>query len=104
MSASTRWRAATGRSSSTGRTGRGRADRRRFAIGDAPPRVIDAALRAARAIGPGLYGVDIKETDGAIVVIEVNDNPNLEHGVEDLIGKDEIWTRILNWFIKRIDA
>ena len=68
------------------------------------PPVIDAALKAARAIGPGLYGVDIKETDGAIVVIEVNDNPNLEHGVEDQIGKDEVWTRILNWFIKRIDA
>ena len=75
-----------------------------LAIDDAPPSVIDAALRAARAIGPGLYGVDIKETDGAIVVIEVNDNPNLEHGVEDLIGKDEIWARILNWFIRRIDA
>jgi glutathione synthase/RimK-type ligase-like ATP-grasp enzyme len=73
-------------------------------IAEAPPRVIDAALKAARAIGPGLYGVDIKETDGAIVVIEVNDNPNLEHGVEDQVGKDEVWTRILNWFIKRIDA
>jgi glutathione synthase/RimK-type ligase-like ATP-grasp enzyme len=73
-------------------------------IRDAPPLVIEAALKAARAIGPGLYGVDIKETDGAIVVIEVNDNPNLEHGVEDQIGKDEVWTRILNWFIKRIDA
>ena len=71
---------------------------------NAPPRVIDTALRAVRAIGPGLYGVDIKETDGEIVVIEVNDNPNLEHGVEDLIGKDEVWTRILNWFIKRIGA
>jgi glutathione synthase/RimK-type ligase-like ATP-grasp enzyme len=73
-------------------------------ICDAPPAVIDAALKATRAIGPGLYGVDIKEADGAIVVIEVNDNPNLEHGVEDLIGKDEIWSRILSWFIKRIDA
>jgi len=38
------------------------------------------------------------------VVIEVNDNPNLEHGVKDLVGKDEVWTRLLNWFIKRIDA
>ena len=68
-----------------------------------------AARHRGRAQGrardrPGLYGVDIKETDGAIVVIEVNDNPNLEHGVEDQIGKDEIWSRILNWFIKRIDA
>ena len=75
-----------------------------FSVGDAPQSVIDAALKAARAIGPGLFGVDIKETNGAIVVIEVNDNPNLEHGVEDLIGKDVIWTRILNWFIRRIDA
>ena len=73
-------------------------------IADAPPRVIDAALKAARAMGPGLYGVDIKETDGAIVVIEVNDNPNLERGEENLVGKDEVWTRLLNWFIKRIDA
>ena len=66
-----------------------------LAIADAPPRVIDIGLKAARAVGPGLYGVDIKETDGSIVVIEVNDNPNLEHGVEDLVGKDEIWARIL---------
>ena len=53
---------------------------------------------------PGLDRLDIKESNGEIVVIEVNDNPNLEHGVEDLIGKDEVWTRLLNWFIKRIDA
>ena len=75
-----------------------------FPIADVSPRVIEAALKAASAIGPGLYGVDIKETNGAIVVIEVNDNPNLEHGVEDLVGKDEVWTRLLQWFIKRIDA
>ena len=75
-----------------------------LAIAEVPPRVIEVALKAARAIGPGLYGVDIKESNGEIVVIEVNDNPNLEHGVEDLVGKDEVWTRLLNWFIKRIDA
>ncbi len=77
---------------------------RTLAIPDAPARVIDIALRAARAIGHGFYGVDIKESGDAVVVIEVNDNPNLEHGVEDLVGKDEVWMRILNWFIKRIDA
>jgi glutathione synthase/RimK-type ligase-like ATP-grasp enzyme len=74
-----------------------------IAVADAPPRVVEVALKAARAIGDGLYGVDIKESDGAIAVIEVNDNPNLEHGVEDLVSKDEIWTRLLDWFIKRID-
>ena len=77
---------------------------RTLAIADAPPRVIDIALRAARAIGPGLYGVDVKEAGDEVVVIEVNDNPNLDHGVEDQVGKDEIWNRILRWFIQRIDA
>jgi hypothetical protein len=52
----------------------------------------------------GLYGVHINDSDGSIAVIEVNDNPNLERGVEDLIGKDEVSTRILKWFVKRIDA
>jgi glutathione synthase/RimK-type ligase-like ATP-grasp enzyme len=77
---------------------------RTMSIGEAPPRVIEVALRAARAIGDGLYGVDVKEAGDATVVIEVNDNPNLEHGVEDQVGKDEVWSRILQWFIKRIDA
>ena len=75
-----------------------------MAVAEAPPRVIEVALRAARAIGAGLYGVDLKETGDGIVVIEVNDNPNLEHGVEDQVGKDEVWTRILQWFIKRLEA
>jgi len=77
---------------------------RTMSIGEAPPRVIEVALRAARAIGDGLYGVDVKEAGDATVVIEVNDNPNLEHGVEDQVAKDEVWSRILQWFIKRIDA
>ena len=61
-----------------------------LAVADAPPLVIEIALRAARAIGAGFYGVDLKEAGDAIAVIEVNDNPNLEHGVEDLVGKDEV--------------
>ena len=44
-------------------------------------------------IGDGFYGVDIKETDDGFIVMEVNDNPNLEHGIEDQVGKDEIWIR-----------
>ena len=57
-------------------------------MADTPPAILPAALRAARAIGSGLYGVDLKETPEGIFVIEVNDNPNLEHGIEDQIGKD----------------
>ncbi|MBV9247109.1 MAG: RimK family protein, partial [Methylobacteriaceae bacterium] len=77
---------------------------RTVAIQDAPTDILKAGLRAAQAIGSGLYGVDLKETPEGVFVIEVNDNPNLEHGVEDQVGKDEIWTRLLQWFVKRIDA
>jgi glutathione synthase/RimK-type ligase-like ATP-grasp enzyme len=76
---------------------------RALAIDAAPPEVVDAALRAARAIGEGLYGVDVKQSAEGLAVIEVNDNPNIDHGLEDGVGKDEVWTRILQWFIKRID-
>jgi glutathione synthase/RimK-type ligase-like ATP-grasp enzyme len=37
------------------------------------------------------------------VVMEVNDNPSLEHGIEDSVGKDEIWMRLLRWFIDRFE-
>jgi glutathione synthase/RimK-type ligase-like ATP-grasp enzyme len=64
--------------------------------------VLDSGLRAACSVGDGFYGVDLKETDDGVFVIEVNDNPNLEHGVEDAAEKDEVWTRLTNWFIERI--
>ncbi|HEV3044492.1 MAG TPA: RimK family alpha-L-glutamate ligase, partial [Roseiarcus sp.] len=75
-----------------------------IALAEAPAQVLEVALRAASAIGDGLYGVDVKQTADEIAVIEVNDNPNLDHGCEDLVGKDEVWSRILQWFVKRIDA
>jgi glutathione synthase/RimK-type ligase-like ATP-grasp enzyme len=76
---------------------------RTFALDQAPTEVIDMAVRAARPIGEGLYGVDLKQTTDGIVVMEVNDNPNIEHGIEDTVGKDEIWMRILKWFIDRFE-
>ena len=76
---------------------------RAFDLAQAPREVMDIAVRAARPIGDGFYGVDLKQTDSGIVVMEVNDNPNLEHGIEDVVGKDEIWTRLLKWFIDRFE-
>ena len=76
---------------------------RTFDLDQAPREVIDLAVRAAQPIGDGLYGVDLKQTPDGIVVMEVNDNPNIEHGVEDAVGKDEVWTRILSWFIERLE-
>jgi glutathione synthase/RimK-type ligase-like ATP-grasp enzyme len=76
---------------------------RTFDLDQAPPEVVDLAVRAAKPIGDGLYGVDLKQTPDGIVVMEVNDNPNIEHGIEDSVGKDEVWTRILRWFTDRLE-
>lgn len=76
---------------------------RTFDLDQAPREVIDLAVRAAKPIGDGLYGVDLKQTENGIVVMEVNDNPNLEHGIEDAVGKDDVWMRVLRWFIDRFE-
>ena len=55
---------------------------------NAPLRLRETALKACKAVGKGLYGVDIKEVDGEYVVVEVNDNPSIYAGYEDLRDKD----------------
>ena len=75
-----------------------------LAIEDAPPKVVKTALKAANLIGDGLYGVDLKETPAGVYVIEVNDNPNLDAGVEDAVLKDELYRIILKEFIRRLQA
>lgn len=72
-------------------------------IAEAPPRVLQTALRAANAIGDGLYGVDIKQVGNLCVVIEVNDNPSIDAGVEDAGCYGDIYTRIMNVFLKRLE-
>lgn len=74
-----------------------------FTLKEAPPLVVETAVRAARCIGDGLYGVDLKETEDGVFVIEVNDNPNLDHGCEDSGEKDEVWTRLTQWFLDRLE-
>ena len=73
-------------------------------LGEAPPEIIDVGLRAAQLIGSGLYGVDIKETPNGVFVVEVNDNPNIEHGVEDQAEKDQVWISLTRWFTDRLDS
>ena len=71
---------------------------------DAPQAVVDLALRATALIGSSLYGVDIKEVDGKLMVIEVNDNPSIDGGCEDLCLKDELYDTIMRSFLRRIEA
>ncbi|WP_423130384.1 RimK family protein [Gaoshiqia sp. Z1-71] len=68
-----------------------------------PKHVVRNAVKAASLIGKGLYGVDLKEIDGRSIVIEVNDNPSIDQGVEDDILGDELYRRILREFVSRME-
>lgn len=69
---------------------------------DAPPAVLRLAVSAARLMGEGLFGVDLKETAAGPVVIEVNDNPNLDLGYEDAAEGDRIYEALADWFLARL--
>ena len=66
--------------------------------------MIEVAIKAAALMGIGLYGVDLKQNDRGVFVVEVNDNPNIDAGVEDKILKDKLYQIILESFIRRIEA
>ena len=74
-----------------------------IALEQAPAEVLKLATKACHSIGDGLYGVDIKQVGNTFYVIEVNDNPNLDEGVEDTILKVELYNIIIRSFISRIE-
>lgn len=75
-----------------------------LAVGEAPDLVIKTALKAANLIGNGLYGVDLKEAEGKVRVIEVNDNPSIDAGVEDDVLRNALYREILGVILKRVEA
>ena len=68
-----------------------------------PAPVTQTALRAARLIGDGLYGVDLKQRGDEVVVIEVNDNPNIDAGIEDRHLGEALYARLAEEFRRRLD-
>lgn len=72
-------------------------------IDKVPKKVINMALKSAKLMGKGLYGIDIKVVDKKPMVIEINDNPNIDFGVEDAFYGDAIYTQILNAFKQRLE-
>lgn len=74
-----------------------------FPIAHVPKKVINTAVKAAKLIGDGLYGVDLKQVEDRVVVIEVNDNPNIDAGIEDSILGEELYLRISDTFRQRIE-
>ena len=74
-----------------------------LAIADVPENVIKVAVKAASLMGDGLYGVDLKMVNGDVYLIEVNDNPNIEAGIEDNFLKEELYNRIVRSIFNRIE-
>lgn len=69
-----------------------------------PSEVIQLAQRSAKLVGNGLYGIDIKELQSGPTVIEVNDNPNLDLGVEDKVLGNALYEKIVSAFLQRIES
>jgi len=64
--------------------------------------MLQTALRAADLTGNGLYDVDVKKTANASVVIEVNNHPSLDSGIEDQVLGDQLYTHGISEFIFRL--
>lgn len=75
-----------------------------LSVNQVPAHVLKAAANASSLIGNGFYGVDIKEINGKAYVIEVNDNPNVDDGVEDMFLGDELYERIMRSLYNRIET
>jgi glutathione synthase/RimK-type ligase-like ATP-grasp enzyme len=78
---------------------------RTLPVHDAPAEVVRMALKAANLMGDGFYGVDLKQTPGGdVMVIEVNDNPSIEAGIEDEVLGDRLYEVVMQEFLRRLEA
>lgn len=66
-----------------------------IAINKTPDIVLACAQTACELLDDGLYGVDIKLHNKQTYLIEINDNPNVCFGIEDLVDTDRVYTQIL---------
>ncbi len=72
-------------------------------VAKVPKEVTELALKSTQLIGDGLYGVDLKQKGKKLYVIEINDNPNIDSGLEDFILKDKLYKIVLQSFKRRLD-
>tara|TARA_R110002049_G_scaffold114889_3_gene266357 strand:+ start:3237 stop:4682 length:1446 start_codon:yes stop_codon:yes gene_type:complete len=68
-----------------------------------PKKVLKMAIKSAKLMGEGLYGIDIKIINEKPMVIEINDNPNIDFGVEDEYYGDLIYSTVLNALKSRLE-
>lgn len=73
-------------------------------VEEVPEVVVKTAVKAASLIGDGLYGIDLKMVNGEVYVIEINDNPNIDADIEDLVLKDKLYDKIIRSIFNRIEV
>jgi glutathione synthase/RimK-type ligase-like ATP-grasp enzyme len=66
--------------------------------------VVDTALALAKLIGDGLYGADLKQNENGVYVIEINDNPNIDAGIEDHVLGEHLYDILIAEFVRRLEA
>jgi glutathione synthase/RimK-type ligase-like ATP-grasp enzyme len=47
--------------------------------------------------------VDIKQWEKSFYVVEINDNPSIDAGIEDAVLKEELYLRIMRIILRRIE-
>lgn len=72
-------------------------------IEQVPTHILDTSLKATRLIGNGLYGVDVKDVKGKAVVVEVNDNPNIDGGIEDKLLNEALYAKVISYLINQVE-
>ena len=73
-------------------------------ISEVPEKVLKIATKAAKLVGDGLYGIDIKQSGSRVVLIEVNDNPSIDSGVEDAYLGPALYDDIMREFLRRLEV
>lgn len=74
-----------------------------MSVDKVPRKVIKTALKAAKCMGNGFYGVDLKANGDRVVVIEVNDNPSIDMGVEDLHSGSMLYQQIMGIMLGKLE-
>jgi hypothetical protein len=93
------WKIYNGRASKEDGDG----DSETIPINEVPEQVLKVALKAANLMGDGFYGVDLKMVGNKVYLIEVNDNPNVDVGIEDMVLKEELYLKIMKIMFNQIE-
>ena len=70
-------------------------------LSEVPGEILETAKKVCKLVGNGLYGVDLKYIDGIPMVVEVNDNPSIDTGVEDLVLGDKLYQEVGKAFLNQ---